>query len=102
MTETPKTSPKRNDLPPSLSVDWEAYGVMLDASDMPEAQKRELIQTLWSIVTAFVDLGFGVHPVQQVCGQADDPLSDVPPDLISLWLSEQTSETQQEDTCKKP
>ncbi len=36
---------------------------------IPDDQKRELIETLWSIVVAFVDFGFGIHPVQQNCGE---------------------------------
>lgn len=84
-------------LPPSLTIDWEAYSVMLEDSDATETQKRELIATLWSIVVAFVDLGFGVHPVQQACGQNDDPLSDTPPDLLSL-LKEEGFERFKEDT----
>ena len=55
--------------PPSLTIDWQAYAAMLEESDWSDAQKRELIETLWSIVVAFVDLGFGVHPAQQACGQ---------------------------------
>jgi len=33
--------------------------------DLPEEQQRELLQTLWWIMVAFVDLGFGVDSVQQ-------------------------------------
>ena len=74
---------------PSLSVDWELYAAMLEESDMPIEQQKELIETLWSIVVGFVDLGFDLHPVQQICGQSDDPLSDDPPDLLSLINSEE-------------
>lgn len=61
---------------PSLSIDWERYGEMLEASDWSDEQKREFIACLWSIVVAFVDLGFNVHPVQlaladRACGQDD-------------------------------
>ncbi len=52
--------------PQALSIDWELYGKYLDESDLTEEQKREFIETLWSIVVSFVDLGFGVHPLQQV------------------------------------
>lgn len=61
---------------PSLTVDWEVYAQMLDASDMSEAQKQEYIETIWSIVVSFVDLGFGINSVQQVCEQPLD-LSDL-------------------------
>lgn len=55
--------------PPTLTVDWEVYAQMLDASDMSDAQKQEYIETIWSIVVSFVDLGFGINAVQQVCEQ---------------------------------
>ncbi|UES36690.1 hypothetical protein [Roseibium aggregatum] len=54
---------------PSLGIDWDYYMEMLEESDAPDAQKRELIETLWGIVVAFVDIGFGVHPIQQACEQ---------------------------------
>lgn len=60
---------------PSLGIDWDYYMRLLEESDAPDEQKRELIETLWHIVVAFVDLGFGVHPCQQAgdagCGQND-------------------------------
>ncbi|MEP3348004.1 MAG: hypothetical protein ABJN34_03255 [Litoreibacter sp.] len=70
--------------PPSLAIDWDAYLPLLEDEDISDAEKEELIEALWYIVISFVDLGFGVHPVQQACGQGDDPLSDTPPDLLSL------------------
>ncbi len=81
--------------PPTLTIDWEAYLPLFEDEDISETEKRELIEALWSIVVSFVDLGFGVHPVQQACGQDDDPLSDLPPDLVSLFMDEHA---QQEDT----
>jgi hypothetical protein len=57
---------------PGLKVDWELYGEYLEASDLSEADKREFIETLWSIVVSFVDLGFGLHPTQQTCGEVID------------------------------
>ncbi len=73
---------------PSLTIDWETYAAMLEESDMPLDQQKELIETLWSIVVMFVDLGFDLNPVTQICGQSDDPLSDDPPDLLSLLRQE--------------
>lgn len=84
---------------PRLSVDWEVYAALLEDSDMPLDQQKDLIETLWSIVVMFVDLGFDLNPVQQICGQSDEALSDDPPDLVSLmeaeWAQEQHGE---EDT----
>lgn len=48
-----------------LSLDHELYQHYLDGSDLSEDQKREFIEALWSIVVTFVDLGFGIEPVQR-------------------------------------
>jgi len=65
---------------PALSIDWDLYLAHLEESDLSDAQKREFIQTLWSIVVSFVDLGFGTHPLQQArpdeCAQLPD-LSEI-------------------------
>ena len=55
--------------PPALTIDWDLYGAYLENSDLSEAQQRDFIETLWSIVVSFVDLGFGIHPIQQALEQ---------------------------------
>lgn len=69
---------------PSLSIDWEVYAAMLDSSDMPLEQQKELIETLWSIVVTFVDLGFDLNPLQQICGEPQEMGTDDPLDVVSL------------------
>lgn len=81
MREPPNDKPISR---PSLSIDWELYAAMLEGSDMPIDQQKELIETLWSIAVMFVDLGFDLDPVTQSCGEPEDALSDDPPDLVSL------------------
>lgn len=77
--------PTENNNPlPSLSIDWDLYGSMLEDSDLSEEQQRELIESLWSIVMAFVDLGFGIHPIQQVCGEDEDNLAQAIADMVAL------------------
>ena len=49
---------------PMLTVDVEKYQSFLDGADMTDEQKEEFLQALWSIIVSFVELGFGVHPVQ--------------------------------------
>lgn len=49
----------------SLTLDVDYYQSLLDDDGIPEDKKRELIETLWQIVVSFVDLGFGIHPLQQ-------------------------------------
>ncbi len=63
--------------PPTLTIDWELYGKYLDESDLSEAQKQEFLETLWSIVVSFVDLGFGVHPLQQVTDNACEQQAEI-------------------------
>ncbi|MEL7150579.1 MAG: hypothetical protein AAGK71_07590 [Pseudomonadota bacterium] len=79
--------PHNDDLPPlarpSLSVDWEVYAAMLEESDLPLEQKKELVETLWSIVVMFVDLGFEVHCSDQICGEDDNGREELIEDGVS-------------------
>ena len=45
---------------PKVLLDWCDWLPFLEASNAPEAQKREMIETLWAIVRSFVDLGWEV------------------------------------------
>lgn len=63
-----------------LAFNWQDWLPYFEDTDIPEAQKRELAETLWQIVVAFVDLGFELNPHQQAhqpsgqesCGQTLD------------------------------
>ncbi len=57
---------------PLVTVDVEKYQAYLDETDMTLAQKEAFLQDLWQIVVAFVELGFGVHPLLEVCGQNEE------------------------------
>lgn len=54
---------------PVIRVDVEKYQAFLDSADMTDAQKEEFLQSLWFIIVSFVEHGFGVHPLQEVCGK---------------------------------
>ncbi|MEP4341941.1 MAG: hypothetical protein ABJ042_08120, partial [Lentilitoribacter sp.] len=43
---------------PTLTIDWDLYGSMLEDSDLSEEEQREMIEATWAIIIAFVDLGF--------------------------------------------
>lgn len=43
---------------PSVHLNWQDWLPYLEESDATEAEKRQLIETLWSIMIAFVDLGW--------------------------------------------
>lgn len=54
--------------PAPLELDVAKYVPHLADFDMTEAQKRELLETLWAILQTFVHLGFDVGKAD-VCGQ---------------------------------
>ncbi len=80
----------QNERPMSLTIDWDLYGHYLEDSDLSDDQKRELIQTLWNIVVGFVDLGFGIHPVQQACEQKEEIGDFIASKAVDLLNSENT------------
>lgn len=95
--------PNKNNTPtrPSLSVDWEVYAAMLEDSYMPLDDQKELIETLWSIVVMFVDLGYDLKPTTQICGEDQEALEDDSTDLVSLlnneWAQTRAEENQWQD-----
>ena len=54
---------------PALTIDVARYQEYLDGSDLTPEQKEEFLQAVWSIVVTFVELGYGVHPLQEACGK---------------------------------
>lgn len=53
----------------SLEIDFDHYQAYLDDPSLSMDQREEILEALWTIITAFVELGFGVHPAQQACGK---------------------------------
>ena len=74
MPETPAMADQDDDKPspPNIRFAWRDWLPYLEDSDATEAEKQELIETVWAIVTAFVDMGWSVNPTQQICGQEID------------------------------
>lgn len=50
---------------PVLRFDWRDWLPYLEEEDIPEEQKREMIENLWLIVVAFVDFGWSVKSETQ-------------------------------------
>jgi hypothetical protein len=48
-----------------MEVDIEEYQALLDDLSLDAKQKADFLAALWSIIVAFVDLGYRVYPVQQ-------------------------------------
>ncbi|WP_159086946.1 hypothetical protein [Loktanella sp. Alg231-35] len=57
-----------------LEIDLDHYQNYLDDPALTSDQKEDIVGALWMIITAFVELGFGVHPTQQACGKPETPL----------------------------
>ena len=56
---------------PSIAIDYALYEAYLADSDWSDDEKQAFLDDLWQIIVAFVDLGFGVHPLLQAEGAAD-------------------------------
>ena len=56
----------------TVEIDYERYQEILDDPDMSESDKRQIIEALWQIIVQFVDLGIGVHPMQQADNASQD------------------------------
>ena len=54
---------------PVVEVDIAYYARLLDDPELGEADRSAMLEALWDMMVVFVELGFGVHPVQEVCGQ---------------------------------
>ena len=78
-TTTEDAKPDR----PILHIDFALYESHLKDSDLSEAEKQAFLESLWDIIVGFVDLGFGVHPLQQACEQELDLSSLMATDVIS-------------------
>lgn len=46
--------------PPKVQFDWQEWLPYIAEADLAEAEKQHMIETLWTIVLAFVDLGWDV------------------------------------------
>lgn len=76
---------------PVLQLDVDYYQSFLDDEDLSEAQKKELLETIWNIVVTFVDLGFGIEPVQVAIEAGKNNTQDmIRPDSDSVKQAEQT------------
>lgn len=58
-----------------LQFDPDEFMHFVEDENLTDEQARALLEAVWSVMVAFVDLRFGVHPLQQV------------PDILSLCLT---------------
>lgn len=50
---------------PVLTFDADDYREYVQDMNLSDSQEQELLGALWSIIVQFVDLGFGIEPVQR-------------------------------------
>lgn len=51
------------------------FDALLDAPHLNEQERQEFLQTVWNIIVACIDFGWGDHPIQQVqdsCGKSPE------------------------------
>lgn len=58
----------------TLTIDIEKYQAHLDDSGMSADRKEAFLRDMFSILMAFAELGYGVHPLQEVCGKPHEDL----------------------------
>lgn len=56
----------------------------VEGEDMSDAEAKALLEAIWQIVVAFVDLGFGLHPVQQTMDKSNKLKRSEDSDVVSL------------------
>jgi hypothetical protein len=102
LENTPDAPAKR----PVIALDVSLYDAYLRDSGLSEEQTREFLEALWIIIVGFVDLGFGIHPVQQVlndaCVQMDESGGSDPAGLLPFQHIQEEEKGEQPYDKEKP
>ena len=77
----------------AVTFDWADWLPYLDEVDATPAQKQALIESLWSIILTFVDLGFEVTPPPETSGKLPDLKGDLALAMVNLEDKEGLNET---------
>ncbi|MDJ1008638.1 MAG: hypothetical protein QNJ13_12530 [Paracoccaceae bacterium] len=77
----------------TVTVDVDKYQEMLDGSGLSAEQKKQVLEALWSIIVMFIDLGFEVHPAQEVCGQDEYEPFETASEAFDAVSSKDTDDT---------
>lgn len=89
--QSPEPPQDHNARWPTLTIDYTPYEQHLEDSDLTDDQKRKFLDVLWSIIVSFVDLGIGIHPLQQAarngCGKNEVSAGFLTPDSQDLVSS---------------
>ena len=86
-----------NDRPASpgvLTIDWDYYKSLLEGEDISDEEAQAFLEALWPIIVGFVDLGFGIHPLQLIHSDAGGDPIELESDLSPVVTSDASSKTQ--------
>jgi len=53
--------------PPRFDLD--TYAELLGDTEIGQEQAQAFLETLWTVMAMFVDMGFDLNPDQEICGQ---------------------------------
>ncbi|GEM_PF-1387200 len=65
-------------------LDIKKYQPHIEEFDLTDEEQRNLLETLWSIMTSFVDIGFGVDVVQLLFKRAASDSFNSEPDALEI------------------
>ncbi|MGS4884942.1 hypothetical protein [Roseibium sp. MB-4] len=85
-TQPPQTTSAALPAKRTLICDLEQFRPYLEEANLSKAQEEEFLQTLWSIISSFVDLGFGIHDLQKLT-EPDEFVVDLNAYLLSDQLN---------------
>ena len=63
----------------ALSFDPDAFMQFVEDEDLSDEDAHALLRAVWEIIVAFVDLGLGIHPVQQAMDNSGSDSTNLPP-----------------------
>ena len=86
---------------PNVAFDPDDYRADLAELKLTRAQEEELLQTLWTIMSAFVDLGWGVDSVQTVLPGLADLFPETAPDAVKSIASPTNNNAESEPQDKE-
>lgn len=69
---------------PALAFNPDNYRSFLAEGGLTRPQEDALLNALWLVVVGFVDLGFGIHPVQQANASVNNRRGKLEPDSAGM------------------
>lgn len=74
----------------SLSLNTAAYHELLNDFNLSNYEKQSLLDSLFLILSSFVDQAFGIHPIQLACGQVSGVGAKAPNKIPDSAMLEDT------------